>query len=99
MQDVYKDVEWRIGAGFKPRHSSDALLSWFCDNSPQSVYKHAKSRSRANTGYVGVKSAKSSCYAVVNGETLCRFFHHSVYFILKPQLYSSTLQSYQILLL
>ena len=31
--------------------STDALVSWFCDNSPQSVYKLAKSRSRANTGY------------------------------------------------
>ena len=29
--------------------STDALVSWFCDNSPQSVYKLAKSRSRANT--------------------------------------------------
>ena len=29
--------------------STDALVSWFCDNSPQSVYKLAKSRSRSNT--------------------------------------------------
>ena len=29
--------------------SADALVSWFCDNSPQSVYKLATSRSRANT--------------------------------------------------
>ena len=28
---------------------TDALVSWFCDNSPQRVYKLAKSRSRANT--------------------------------------------------
>ena len=28
---------------------SHALVSWFCDNSPQSVYKCAKSHSRANT--------------------------------------------------
>ena len=32
--------------------STDALVSWFCDNSPQSVYKLAKSRSRANTEMV-----------------------------------------------
>ena len=31
--------------------STDALVSWFCDNSPQSVYKLAKSRSRANTAH------------------------------------------------
>ena len=31
--------------------STDALVSSFCDNSPQSVYKLAKSRSRANTVY------------------------------------------------
>ena len=31
--------------------STDALVSWFCDNSPQSVYKLAKSRSRANTDH------------------------------------------------
>ena len=31
---------------------SDALVSWFCDNWPQSVYKLAKSRSRANTEWV-----------------------------------------------
>ena len=30
-------------------NSTDALVSWFCDNSPPSVYKLAKSRSRANT--------------------------------------------------
>ena len=29
--------------------STDALVSWFCDNSPQSVYKLVKSCSRANT--------------------------------------------------
>ena len=29
--------------------STDALVSSFCDNSPQSVYKLAKSRLRANT--------------------------------------------------
>ena len=29
--------------------SVDALVSWFCDNSPQSVYKLAKSHSTANT--------------------------------------------------
>ena len=29
--------------------STDALVSWFCDNSPQGVYKLAKSCSRANT--------------------------------------------------
>ena len=29
--------------------SEDALVSSFCDNLPQSVYKLAKSRSRANT--------------------------------------------------
>ena len=29
--------------------SADALVSWFCNNSPQGVYKLAKSRSRANT--------------------------------------------------
>ena len=32
--------------------STDALVSWFCDNSPQSVYKLAKSRSRANTVFM-----------------------------------------------
>ena len=31
--------------------STDVLVSWFCDNSPQSVYKLVKSRSRANTVY------------------------------------------------
>ena len=30
-------------------NSTDALVSWFCDNSPRSVYKLAKSCSRANT--------------------------------------------------
>ena len=29
--------------------STDALVSWFCDNLPQSVYKLATSRSRVNT--------------------------------------------------
>ena len=32
--------------------STDALVSWFCVNSPQSVYKLAKSRSRVNTDMV-----------------------------------------------
>ena len=31
--------------------STDALVSWFCDNSPQSVYKLAKSCARANTAH------------------------------------------------
>ena len=31
--------------------STDMLVSWFCDNSPQSVYKLVKSRSRTNTVY------------------------------------------------
>ena len=40
--------------------STDALVSSFCDNSPQSVYKLAKSRSRANTGGPVRSAAKVS---------------------------------------
>ena len=35
--------------------STDALVSSFCDNSPQSVYKLVKSRSRANTGLLNIQ--------------------------------------------
>ena len=42
--------------------STDALVSSFCDNSPQSVYKLMKSRSRANTVSVFI--------CLYNGNTL-----------------------------
>ena len=55
----YLELRWSFGPLRIPRHlvlsvspgsnSTDALVSWFCDNSPQSVYKLAKSCSRANT--------------------------------------------------
>ena len=33
-------------------NSTNTLVSWFCDNSPQSVYKLAKSHSRENTEFI-----------------------------------------------
>ena len=40
--------------------SADALVSWFCDKWPHSVYKLTKLRSRANTAYGSSTFGKST---------------------------------------
>ena len=42
-------ISWLVLSVSPGSDSADALVSWFCDNSPQSVYKLAKLHSRANT--------------------------------------------------
>ena len=67
--------------------SADTLVGWFCDNSPQSVYKLAKSRSRANTGFGGIsdllnveiKKFQSSDYSVSYGLTALKLHHDIVH--------------------
>ena len=47
------DKFFRSVLRFSPgSNSADALVSWFCDNSPQSVYKLAKFHLRKNTEFI-----------------------------------------------
>ena len=48
-------------------NSADALVSWFCDNSPQSVYKLAKSaRERTLSSFGRFAKSNFSCGGSIN---------------------------------